>query len=48
MYLEVESANWGHYFYVSYWRRNLHGHPIHAEVQPLAVLRDYLHFSVIH
>ena len=30
MYLEVESANWGHYFYVSYWRRNLHGHPNHA------------------
>ena len=24
MYLEVESANWGHYFYVSYWRQNLH------------------------
>ena len=24
MYLEVESAHWGHYFYVSYWRRNLH------------------------
>ena len=24
MYLEVESANWGHYFYVSYWRRDRH------------------------
>ena len=24
MYLEVESTNWEHYFYVSYWRRNLH------------------------
>ena len=24
MYLEVESTNWGHYFYVSYWRRDRH------------------------
>ena len=24
MYLEVESANWGHYFYFSYWRRDRH------------------------
>ena len=50
MYLEVESANWGHYFYFSYWRRDRHsrGHPSRADVQPLAVQRDYLHFSVIH
>ena len=24
MYLEVESAHWGHYFYFSYWRRDRH------------------------
>ena len=24
IYLEVESTNWGHYFYVSYWRRGRH------------------------
>ena len=26
----------------------LRGHPSHPKVQPLAVQRDYLHFSVIH
>ena len=24
MYYKHESANWGHYFYVSYWRRDRH------------------------
>ena len=39
-------------FYVSNWRQEggtaiLRGHPSHAKVSPLAVQREYLHFSVI-
>ena len=45
-----ERANWGHYFYVSYWRRDRHlrGHPSHAKVKPLArSAKEYLYFSII-
>ena len=47
--IQHKNANWGHYFYVSNWRRDWHlrGHLSHAKVQPLAVQREYLHSSVI-
>ena len=51
MYLEVESAHWGHFIFISPTGDGtvmLRGHPSHRKVQPLAVQRDYLHFSVIH
>ena len=34
-----EITDWGHYI--------LRGHPSHAKVEPLALQRKYLHFSVI-
>ena len=40
------SANWGHYFYVSYWKWD--GHFMRQmKDSPLAVQREHLHFSVI-
>jgi len=49
MYL-ARITNWWHYF-VSFPTGDgtaiLHGHQSHAKFQPLAVQREYLHFSVI-
>ena len=50
MYLEVESTNNGDIIFTSPTGEGtvmLRGHHNHAEVQMLAVQRDYLHFSVI-
>ena len=44
-------VNWGHHFYISCWRRDCHftwsSEPLEAQVCPLAVQSEYLHFSVI-
>ena len=48
--IQHEIANWGHYIFTSPNGNGtaiLRGHPSHAKVSPLAVQREYFHFSVV-